>query len=167
MTILVNDAPPSNVTYAPSSLTLTKDVAMTSITPTMGGGAVTSWTVSPALPAGLSLNNTTGVISGTPTAVTPLTNYTITASNAGGSNSTIVTLQVNDVVPSIEYLPNDLSMTNNTATILALQLYHWCRHHCNMVSRSNLPSGLAPDTTTGEITGTPTELLARTCLRLP
>ena len=116
VTILVNDAPPSGVSYTPTSVTLTKDVAMTSLMPTVGGGGeATSWSVSPALPAGLSLNATTGEISGTPTAVTPLTNYTITASNAGGSNSTTFTLQVNDVVPTIEYLPNDLSMTNNTA----------------------------------------------------
>jgi uncharacterized repeat protein (TIGR01451 family) len=165
VTILVNDAPPSGVTYTPTSATLTKDVAMTALTPTAaGGGTITSWSVSPALPAGLSLNNTTGVISGTPTAVTPLTNYTITASNAGGSNSTIMTLQVNDVVPTIEYLPNDLSMTNNTASI-DLPLTPTLTGAGTIVSWTvspSLPSGLALDAATGEITGTPTELLQRT-----
>jgi uncharacterized repeat protein (TIGR01451 family) len=165
VTILVNDAPPSGVTYTPTSVNLTKDVAMTTLTPTAaGGGAITSWSVSPALPAGLSLNTTTGVISGTPTAVTPLTNYTITASNAGGSNSTIMTLQVIDVVPTIEYLPNDLSMTNNTASG-DLPLSPTSTGAGTIVSWSvspSLPSGLALDASTGEITGTPTELLVRT-----
>jgi len=46
--------------------------------------------ISPALPAGLSFNNSTGVISGTPTTVTPVKNYKITAYNLGGSTQTIV-----------------------------------------------------------------------------
>ena len=165
VTILVNDAPPSGVTYTPTSATLTKDVAMTALTPTAaGGGTITSWSVSPALPAGLSLNNTTGVISGTPTAVTPLTNYTITASNAGGSNSTMITLQVNDVVPTIDYLPNDLSMTNNTASS-DLPLAPTITGSGTVVSWTispSLPSGLLFNTADGTISGTPTQLLART-----
>lgn len=41
----------------------------------------TPYTVSPALPAGLTLNSSTGAISGTPTAVTAQKTYTITANN--------------------------------------------------------------------------------------
>jgi sugar lactone lactonase YvrE len=51
--------------------------------------------ISPALPAGLSFNNTTGVISGTPTAASPATNYTVTAYNSSGSGSTMVNIKVN------------------------------------------------------------------------
>jgi uncharacterized repeat protein (TIGR01451 family) len=116
VTITVIEAAPAGVTYNPSSLTLQKDSAMPTITPTASGGAIASWSVSPNLPAGLTLNTTSGEISGTPTAVTPLTIYTVTASNAGGSNSTTLTLQVNDIVPAIEYLTNDLALTNNTAS---------------------------------------------------
>jgi hypothetical protein len=54
-------------------------------------GTVTSYSVSPALPAGLALNATTGVISGTPTAAAPNTNYVVQASNTSGS--TTYTLQ--------------------------------------------------------------------------
>src|SRR6185436_12059969 len=41
-----------------------------------------TYTVSPELPAGLSLNATTGVISGTPTASKVITTYTIKVSNS-------------------------------------------------------------------------------------
>jgi hypothetical protein len=47
----------------------------------------TSYSVSPALPAGLTLNTSTGQISGTPSAVSPTTTYTITGA-AGSTTST-------------------------------------------------------------------------------
>ncbi|PSJ71538.1 hypothetical protein C7N43_38820, partial [Sphingobacteriales bacterium UPWRP_1] len=48
------------------------------------------YTISPALPSGMSFNQTTGVISGTPTVVTATTTYTITAGNASGNGSTTI-----------------------------------------------------------------------------
>jgi gliding motility-associated-like protein len=48
--------------------------------------------VSPALPAGLSIDNTTGIISGTVTAADTATTYTITAHNANGSTAAILHL---------------------------------------------------------------------------
>ena len=46
------------------------------------------------LPAGLSLDTSTGEISGTPTAVTSSATYTITASNTGGSDTATVTIEL-------------------------------------------------------------------------
>lgn len=57
-------------------------------------GTVTSYSVNPALPAGLSLNTTTGVISGTPTTAAAWNNYIITATNASGSTNGNVEFQV-------------------------------------------------------------------------
>lgn len=45
------------------------------------------YSISPALPAGLLFDTTTGVISGTPTATMPKTTFTITAPNTNGSSS--------------------------------------------------------------------------------
>src|SRR3979411_1280607 len=57
-------------------------------------GTVTGYSVIPALPAGLTLDPTSGVISGTPLAASPTTTYTVTASNAGGSATASVTFMV-------------------------------------------------------------------------
>jgi hypothetical protein len=53
-----------------------------------------SYVVSPALPAGLTLNSSTGVISGTPTTLTATSNYTITATNTGGSTPASLSITV-------------------------------------------------------------------------
>jgi hypothetical protein len=57
-----------------------------SISPTVTGSGLT-YTVTPALPSGLTLNPSTGVISGKPNTITSLTTYTITATNCKGSTS--------------------------------------------------------------------------------
>ncbi|OYU82868.1 MAG: hypothetical protein CFE24_13825, partial [Flavobacterium sp. BFFFF2] len=51
------------------------------------------YTVTPSLPAGLSLDGT-GAITGTPTTSSPLTTYTITAYNTGGRSSTNISFAV-------------------------------------------------------------------------
>ena len=61
---------------------------------------MTSYTVSPALPAGLSLSASTGIISGTPTAVTATASYTVTASNSAGSTTASLTITVNIAAPA-------------------------------------------------------------------
>ena len=85
LTIIVNDAAPSSIVYNPSSSTLTINSQMNSVTPTAGGGAVQSWSISPPLPAGLSIGTLNGTIFGTPTAISNSTVYTVTATNLGGS----------------------------------------------------------------------------------
>jgi gliding motility-associated-like protein len=85
-------APPA-ISYSPSSVTyLIGDAA--SLVATNTGGAVTSYTVSPSLPAGLTLNGTTGAITGTATTSSPRANYTITARNAAGTGTAVVSIFV-------------------------------------------------------------------------
>ena len=69
-----------------SSLTSPYSVVVTS-------GSVTSYSISPSLPAGLSFDSSTGLVSGTPTSLSALTSYTITArrvnaTNGGSASST-------------------------------------------------------------------------------
>lgn len=55
---------------------------------------VTGFTIDKTLPAGLSFDPLTGKISGTPTIVSPATDYTVTAYNLGGSSSAVVNIRV-------------------------------------------------------------------------
>ncbi len=97
-TIALSGTVTSSLSPSTQTLSAVYGTAITptiAITPTGLSGAV-SYTISPALPSGLSLNSETGVISGTPTAVKATsTIYTITGSGAiGGSASASVALTV-------------------------------------------------------------------------
>ena len=86
--------PPSALTYSSNSATYIAGTAINSNTPTSSGGTVVSYAVSPALPAGLTLSLTTGVISGTPTTVTPTASYTVTATNTDGFTTALLSIAV-------------------------------------------------------------------------
>ena len=120
----------------------------------MGADAVssnTTITVSPALPAGLTLDAGTGTISGTPTALSPGQSYTLSAVNAQGTVTAKMNLEVNDgplFYPSPAILSVGTAMTPLTPSgTTYLSGYS--------VSPA-LPIGLSLDTTTGFISGTPT-----------
>jgi len=87
-------AAPSPLSYT-SPNTYTKDSAITPLLPTVTGLGIT-YSVSPNLPAGLTINSSTGIISGTPTEVATSTVYTVTATNTGGSSTFDLTIIVND-----------------------------------------------------------------------
>ncbi|WP_295793774.1 putative Ig domain-containing protein [Mucilaginibacter sp.] len=56
---------------------------------------ITGYTISANLPAGLTFDGTTGIITGTPTSASASTNYTVAAYNADGNNSTVVNIMIN------------------------------------------------------------------------
>ncbi|MGN6180725.1 MAG: gliding motility-associated C-terminal domain-containing protein [Mucilaginibacter sp.] len=68
--------------------------------------SLSGYTISPGLPAGMIFDETNGTISGTPTVISPATNYTVTAYNGYGSSTTTINIAVVDaVVQSITFLP--------------------------------------------------------------
>jgi len=74
--------PVANVVYAPENITLTRGESNASIVPTLGGGMVASWSISPDLPEGMVFDN--GSITGVPLVNSTNTTYTVMALNSGG-----------------------------------------------------------------------------------
>jgi hypothetical protein len=88
-------------TLSAAAETKTVNTAIAGYTISSTGGTVASYTISPAAPAGLTFNTTTGVLSGTPTSTQSATAYTITATNATGSATRTFTLTVTSVVYTV------------------------------------------------------------------
>jgi hypothetical protein len=157
--LTVNDVAPSSLSYSAPSATYTISTAITDNTPTISGGTILSYSINPALPAGLSFNTTTGVIFGTPTATqNPAVVHTITASNSGGSTSANVTLTVNAGAPTLAYSASSFTLTKSESITLSATT----QNVSTLSIAGRLPNGLSFSTSTGTISGTPTELMVAT-----
>lgn len=157
LSITVNDIPPSNLSYSSPKI-YTKGTAITTLSPTITGGAVISYSVNPTLPAGLNLNALNGNITGTPTIIAASSIYTITATNSGGSSSFGVEITVNDIPPSgISYVSPTILFKNMPSNGLTpSQTGGGVVTHYTITPA--LPTGLTFDTISGVITGTSTVL---------
>ena len=115
-----------------------------------------SYSISPILPDGLSFDTSTGVISGTPTALATTATYTVTAFNSGGSVSFDIEITVNDVAPSaLSYTsPNVFTLGNTIADLTPVVIGTVLSYSISPI----LPDGLSFNTSTGVISGTPTAL---------
>jgi hypothetical protein len=124
------------------------------------GGPVAQYAVSPALPAGVSLDALTGELSGAPAAASPSARYTVTASGPGGTGSAAFDLRVYDIVldsgsakPRIAYATPVFDTLGKAASHSVVStggpVTAYAIHPA-------LSAGLAFDASTGRIFGTPT-----------
>jgi len=113
ISIAVNDVPPK-VSYGAASITFSANIASTTVTPTVTGGAVTSWSISPALPVGLSFDAHHGSISGTPTMAAAAMSYVVVAGNSGGQST--VTLKIAVDAGAVVRLGHQSAVTTVRAT---------------------------------------------------
>ena len=160
ISITINNTAPSALTYTGNPFVYTPTGAIVPITPTVTG-SITSCSISPTLPAGLTINSTNCVISGTPTAISPSTSYTITASNSIGSTTAVINITVNTSPPSgLIYAGSPYTYTQGLAIVTNTPTVSEVVTNCS--ANPALPAGLSISSTTCAISGTPTGTQAAT-----
>lgn len=91
------------------------------------------YSIHPNLPNGLTLDSSTGTISGTPTAVSPAKDYTVTASNLDGEDTFIINIRVdaalgmsNNPIADFRVYPNpvtDILTISTSNTISEIKIF--------------------------------------------
>lgn len=120
--------------------------------PSVTGGTASQYAVSPALPAGLSLDPSTGVLSGTARSAAPQSVYTISANVAGTSVKFDLTL-------AVQMPPSGLSYSSPVRASIGTPLSALSPVVSGNVDSyaiaPALPDGLQFDAITGVLSGTP------------
>ncbi len=113
------------------------------------------FTIKPDLPAGVNLDVTTGIISGTPSGLQDTTLHTITASTFDGTDTFDVSITVNNF--GLTYTEPDVTYNNTYALITNEPVVTGGTYDYYTITPA-LPAGLVMNAYTGVISGAPTEL---------
>lgn len=130
--------------------------------PSSSGGAITQYSVAPALPVGLNLDAATGVISGTPSAVADAALYTVTATNSAGHTTARLQIEVRQTAIAPETLRYRDSSPVYSAGVAIVPNHPVITGGEITRYRADkpLPTGLSLDPATGVISGTPATVTA-------
>jgi outer membrane protein OmpA-like peptidoglycan-associated protein len=144
--------------------TIDGPVNITTITST---GGVSTYSISPTLPAGLIFSPSTGVITGEPTTDTGATIYTITATNTSGTAIVRITLATTSTSKQSDYVAtwSDTTLLDGIAgqpyldyLLVGLKKRNVTDPRIVTYSllKGALPSGITLNTLTGTFSGIPT-----------
>lgn len=153
LTLHVNQAPAPVISTANLPEGTRFSSYTTTLTATVTGNPAGTWSASP-LPVGLSLNPTTGVISGTPTAVgdtNVVIGFTQTSTGLDATPKTL-TLHVNEATPPViatNTLPDGTRYSAYTTTLTV------SGNPAGTWTNTALPAGMSFNTTTGVLSGAP------------
>ncbi|WP_196504828.1 putative Ig domain-containing protein [Aestuariivirga litoralis] len=153
---MLSVAPPITVsTDIPSTTFQTGEANSFTPLSVTDGTAPYQFAVSPALPAGLSLDTSTGTINGAPLSATPTTTHTMTVTDANGIAATgdfdleVVTALSATVVNATAHM-----QIGSSANFTPLAVSDGTAPYMFSVTPA-LPNGLTFDSATGDIAGTP------------
>jgi hypothetical protein len=158
-TFRTNDATAApSISLSNATQSVNANSAISTVNVSNSGGAVSSFSISPSLPSGLTFNSSNGSISGTPTGAQSQRSYTITATNSGGSSSATFTLTVVLAVaaPSIS-LSNAVQSVNANSAISTVNVSNSGGAVSSFSISPSLPSGLTFNSSNGSISGTPSQ----------
>lgn len=148
---------PSALSYATPSPTYVFNSAITPNTASVTGELI-SFSVSPSLPEGLTLDSNTGTISGTPVDLNCAnSNHTVTATNLAGSTTAALTIRVNSPPRNLDYGATSFSTDKYQSFNLPVPSSDGCATTSYSILPATLPTGLSFNTTTGRFSGTPTQ----------
>ena len=159
--------PPVTATTVIASTTATRTKETTAFKPVNGTGGIAPlvYSISPALPATMALNVSTGFISGKPTSLLSATEFTITVTDSvGSSNSAVFSLTVIDPPPvntTLNTASVELTVNETIAPVLPVTGTGGDGTLVFTIS-PNLPTGLQFSSSNGRITGTPVSISSPT-----
>ena len=141
-----------------ASTTLTQNHAAAPFTPVTGGGGTTplNYSVSPPLPAGLTMASTTGAVTGTPSVTSAATGYTVTVTDLNGATATSgFSLTVNEAVTATQAVAMTSLKVNQAASAFTPVTGGGGTGALTYSVLPGLPTGLTMASATGTISGTP------------
>jgi hypothetical protein len=139
-----NEMAPAGLSYTANPAVYAAGAPIVANEPRFGGGNPDSYSIYPALPAGLTFSRTTGVISGTPTDPVAAADFVISCGNSGGSSTVLLRLGVSPApAPVITQAPATKVVAlaepvtfNVTATGTGALTYHWHRDGVEITGQS-------------------------------
>ncbi len=127
----------------------------------LGGTAPYTYALTPDPPAGLVFDATTRVLSGTPTAVTAPAPYTYEATDGAGlTRSRVFTIEVVTAGLFLREVPEQVYMFGEVVSFLLPEARGGVPPHRYTLT-PDLPEGLVFNENTRELSGIPTEVVAR------
>lgn len=146
---------PAGISYAENPADYLRGQPIADNMPSVKGRAASLFSVNPSLPVGLILDPASGIISGTPSAVTPRADYVVTASNGDGSVRVTLSLAVSDEAPrDLNYTPNTLVLVRQDEVLPVVPTLGGGAATA-FVSEPPLPQGLSLRLSDGAILGRP------------
>jgi hypothetical protein len=157
-----------SATASTTAQNLTVGTAMTSFSPLTPSGGATPYTYSytGTLPSGLSLNTSTGAVTGTPTAIYTTANLVFSvkdANNVVASTTSTVSFTVGAASANISAIATTAAKNLTVGTAMASFSPLTASGGATPYTYSytgTLPAGLSFNTSTGTVTGTPTAAYA-------